>query len=53
MGQHALLEKASLQLALDRKAEALETLKRIKGMGGSDPLVATKVQALESEAHKK
>jgi len=53
LAQHALLEKANLQLAQDRKAEALETLKRIKGMGGSDPLVATKVQALEIEARKK
>ena len=52
MAKHALLEKANLQLAHDRKADAMQTLQRIKTIPGSDPLVSMKLQALEKEARK-
>jgi hypothetical protein len=50
MAKYALLEKTTLQLANSRKPDALQTLKRIKAMPGSDPLVAAKVEALEKKA---
>jgi hypothetical protein len=52
MAKYALLEKAGLQLAYNRKTEALQTLQRIKERPGSDPLISAKVQALEKEARK-
>ncbi len=52
MAKYALLEKAKLQLAHNRKVDAIETLQRIKEMPGSDPLISTKLQALEKEARK-
>jgi hypothetical protein len=52
MAKHALVEKTILLLAHDRKAEAMETIRRLKGMSGSDPLITAKVQALEKQASK-
>src|SRR4030095_10934468 len=52
MAKYALLEKAGLQLAQNRKTEALQTLQRIKERPGSDPLIAIKVELLEKEARK-
>jgi hypothetical protein len=49
MAKYALLEKAQLLLAQGNKADAAQTLQRIRGMGGSDPLIAMKVKALEKE----
>jgi hypothetical protein len=50
MGQYALLEKADLQLAENRKADAAQTLRRIRAMSGQDSLVVKKVQAMEKLA---
>ncbi|HEU5237472.1 MAG TPA: hypothetical protein VFU37_10045 [Pyrinomonadaceae bacterium] len=52
MAKHALVQKTNLLLAHNRKAEAIETLQRLKGMPGSDPLIASKVQTLEKQARK-
>jgi hypothetical protein len=52
MAKFALLEKADLQLAQKRRSDALQTLQRIKQMPGSDPLISTKLQALEKAAGK-
>jgi hypothetical protein len=52
MAKYALLEKAILQVAHNRNADAIQTLQRIKQMPGSDPLLSAKVQALEKEARK-
>jgi hypothetical protein len=52
MAKYALLEKANLLLAHNRKAEALQTVQRIKAMPGSDALLSTKLQSLEKEARK-
>lgn len=52
MAKYALLEKARLQLAHNRKSEAMQTVQRIKGIPGSDPLLSMKVDALEKEARK-
>jgi predicted Zn-dependent protease len=52
MAKYALLEKAGLQLAHARRAEALQTLQRIKSAGVGDRLLASRVQALEAEARK-
>jgi hypothetical protein len=52
MAKHALVEKTNLLLAHNRKAEAMETIRRLKGIPGSDPLIAAKVQALEKQASK-
>jgi len=52
MAGYALLEKVDLQLAQNRKNEALQTLQRLKGIPISDPLLAKKVQALEIESRK-
>jgi hypothetical protein len=53
MAKYALLEKAGLQLAHARQADALQTLQRIKTAGAGDRLLASKVQALEAEARKR
>jgi hypothetical protein len=53
MARYALLEKAGLQLSQDRKADAIETVRRIQAMPGPDPLIAKKLQALETEARKR
>jgi predicted Zn-dependent protease len=52
MAQYALLEKAGLLLAHSRRPDALRTLERIKAMSGLDPLIASRVQALEKEARR-
>jgi hypothetical protein len=52
MAKYALLERANLQLAHNRKSEALATLQRIKGIPGSDRLLSSKVEALEKEIRK-
>jgi hypothetical protein len=52
MAKHALLEKAKLQLATNRRADAIQTLQRVKSMPGSDALIGTKLQAIEKEARK-
>ena len=52
MAKYALLEKTNLLLAHNRKAEAIQTIQRIKAMPGSEPLVSTKLQAVEKEARK-
>ena len=52
MAKHALVEKTKLLLANRRSAEALQTIQRIRQTPGSDPLIATKLQALEKEARK-
>lgn len=52
MAKYALLEKAGLQLAHKRDADALQTLQRIRTIPGSDPLISRKVQALETQARK-
>jgi tetratricopeptide (TPR) repeat protein len=50
LAKYALLEKASLQIGHDRKPEAMRTLQRIKEIPGSDPLILSKLQALEKQA---
>lgn len=50
MARYALLEKANLQLAHTRKAEALQTIQRIRAMPGTDPGLYSKLQALEKAA---
>jgi hypothetical protein len=52
MAGYALLEKVGLQLAQNRKNEALQTLQRLKGITISDLLLSTKIQNLEMEARK-
>ena len=52
MAKYALLEKANLQLAHNRRNDAMQTLQRIRGIPGSDPLLSMKLQALEKEARK-
>jgi hypothetical protein len=52
MAQFALLEKAVLQLGQKRRSDAMQTLQRITQMPGSDPLISTRVQALEKAAGK-
>jgi hypothetical protein len=52
MAKYALLEKTNLLIAHGRKAEAIQTLQRIRQMPGADPLISTKLQALEKEARK-
>jgi hypothetical protein len=52
MAKYALLEKARLQLAHRRKSDAMQTVQRIKGIPGADPLLSSKVDALEKEARK-
>jgi C4-dicarboxylate-specific signal transduction histidine kinase len=52
MAKYALLEKAKLLLAHNRKTEAIQTVQRIKQMPGSDPSITMKLQAVEKEATK-
>jgi hypothetical protein len=52
MAKYALLEKTKLLLDNRRKAEAVQTLERIKAMPGSDAQISMKLQALEKEARK-
>jgi putative flippase GtrA len=46
LAQYALLEKASLQLDSGLKAEAIQTIQRIRGIANSDPLLSRKVETL-------
>src|SRR5215510_5677276 len=46
MARYALVEKASLQLAHTRKADALQTIQRIRAIPGADPQLYSKLQAL-------
>ena len=52
LAKHALLGKAELLLAHNRNDEALRTLQRVKEMPGSDPLISSKLLALEKQARK-
>src|SRR3989442_6368959 len=52
MAKYALLERATLQLAHNRKSDAMATVQRIKGIPGSDRLLSNKVEALEKEIGK-
>ena len=52
LAQYALLEKATLQLAHNRKTDAVQTLQRIKKIPVTDPLLSMKIQTLEKEAGK-
>jgi hypothetical protein len=49
LAQYALFEKAGLQLAHERRTDALQTVQRIKSIPGNDRLLATKIQALEKQ----
>jgi predicted Zn-dependent protease len=53
MAQYALLEKADLQVGGGRKAEAVQTLERLRSLQISDALLRKKVEALQTEAKKK
>jgi predicted Zn-dependent protease len=53
MAQYALLEKAELQVVGARKAEAVQTLERLRSLQISDTLLRKKVEALQTEAKKK
>jgi hypothetical protein len=50
MARYALVEKANLQLAHTRKADALQTIQRIRAIPGADPQLYLKLQALEKAA---
>jgi hypothetical protein len=50
MARYALVEKANLQLAHTRKADALQTIQRIRAIPGADPQLYSKLQALEKAA---
>jgi predicted Zn-dependent protease len=50
MARYALVEKANLQLAHTRKAEALQTIQRIRAIPGADAQLYGKLQALEKAA---
>src|SRR5215831_6599516 len=50
MARYALVEKANLQLAHTRKADALQTIQRIRAIPGADPQLYAKLQALEKAA---
>jgi tetratricopeptide (TPR) repeat protein len=52
MAKYALLERAELQFAHDRKSDALQTLQRIKDIPGADRLLSMKVEAMEREIRK-
>src|SRR2546426_240200 len=52
MAKYALLERATLELAHNRKSDAMATVQRIKGIPGSDRLLSNKVEALEKEIGK-
>jgi hypothetical protein len=53
LAQYALLEKADLQVQGARKADAQQTLQRLRSLPLSDPLLRKKVEGLEAEARKK
>jgi len=53
MAKYALLEKAGLQLAHNRKDEAMRTLERIRSIPGGDRLLASKVESLEKQIRKR
>jgi hypothetical protein len=50
MARYALVEKANLQLAHTRKADALQTIQRIRAIPGADPQLYSKLEALEKAA---
>ncbi len=50
MARYALVEKANLQLAHTRKADALQTIQRIRAIPGADAQLDGKLQALEKAA---
>ena len=50
MAQYALVEKANLQLAHTRKADALQTIQRIRAIPGADAQLYSKLEALEKAA---
>ena len=52
MAKYALFEKAGLQLAEQRSAEALQTIQRLRSMPGNDALLSKRVGALEAEIRK-
>src|SRR5262245_29381652 len=52
MAKYALVEKTNLLLAHTRKPDALQTIQRIRQMPGSDPLITSKLTALEKQARK-
>ena len=52
MAKYALFEKAGLQLAEKRNAEALQTIQRLKNLPGNDALLSRRVGALETEIRK-
>src|SRR5437773_4361886 len=52
MAQYALLEKAGLQLAEKRSADALQTIQRLKSLSGNDAVLSKRVGALEAEIRK-
>ena len=52
MAKYALLEKAGLQFAHNRKNEAIQTLERIRSIPGTDRLLASKVESLEKQIRK-
>lgn len=52
MAQYALLEKADMQLSGARKADAAQTLQRIRAIPHSDSLLTKKIDALEKTAGK-
>ena len=52
IAKYALLEKAALEFAHNRKNEAIQTLERIRSIPGTDRLLAGKVEALEKQIRK-
>ena len=52
MAKYALIEKAILQIAHNRKPDAIQTLERVKRLPGADALVAARIQVLEKQARK-
>jgi hypothetical protein len=52
MAEYALLEKAKLQAAQGRHADALQTIARIKSFSRGDQLLTSKVEALEKRLRK-
>jgi len=53
MAKYALFEKAGLQLAETRNADALQTIQRLKSMSGNDALLTKRVGQLEAQIPKK
>src|SRR5439155_24592744 len=52
MAKYALFEKAGLQLAERRSAEALQTIQRLKTVPGNDALLSKRAGVLEAEIRK-